>query len=155
MNTQGWHVNFKWNAGTWFGPHAGAVAWFTGGGIALLLHHQPTGIFILVLAIIQLASGVGMWTLRSKVHLHTALQVFLAIQGLCLFSAFVAIDMSGVCASLSSTAHCLLRVLYLVPFCYPFIMRFMYQLYRKAAEQSHGETISDSAPSAESETSHA
>ena len=104
---------FQWNAGGWFGSQIGSTGWMLG-GLYYFWSDPPLAIISALCFLAANVVGLILWSLRSRITAYRAIQILLAVVGLCTAIYFVALDLLGRANALNSR-HSLYWYLLLFP----------------------------------------
>ena len=83
--------HFQWNAGAWFGAQVGATSWLLAGAVVLFPMTPLVALVWLASCIVLNLIGFGLWKLRSRVRVYSAIQLFMALAGIVGVSAWAAL----------------------------------------------------------------
>jgi hypothetical protein len=86
---------FQWNAGAWFGAQLGSTLWLLLLGVLFLWSGRLSGAWALLAFVFSNGSALLLWLRRDRIGAYPALQLLLAVLGLCNLAAFAGIDLAG------------------------------------------------------------
>ncbi len=86
---------FQWNRGGWFGGQLGGTLWLLLLGGLLLAQGHPVGALVVVLGLFANAVGCLLWRARRRWAPYPALQLLIAVCGLCAAAALGAVYVAG------------------------------------------------------------
>ena len=90
---------FRWSRSGWFGGQLGATVWPLLLGVGVSTQVAGLGALLIVLAVAPNLVGFALWRRRETLAPYPAIQILLAVCGLCMMLAMVCVSAAGLSAN--------------------------------------------------------